>query len=61
MASQPTSAETDVLYRLREPGATVRSVAHDLGISEHAAKARLRSLYRRLGVNSAVQALAKLS
>lgn len=56
----PTPAELAVLHRLAEPGATVASVARELNISEHAAKARLRSLYRRLGVNDRLQAWVKL-
>lgn len=57
---QPTAAEIDVLYRLTKPGASTVSVARDLEITEHAVKARLRSLYRRLGVNDRLQAYAKL-
>ena len=54
----PTAAELEVLGEMTEPGATRRSAAHVLGITESAANGRLRSLYRRLGVNSAGQALA---
>ncbi len=43
-----TPAETDLLHRLEEPGSTVRSVAYDLGITEHNAKYRLRTLYDRI-------------
>lgn len=57
---QPTQAELDVLRGLAEPGSTVSTVARELHISEAAAKARLRSLYRRLGVTNAVQAWARL-
>lgn len=45
-----------VLRLLLEPGASAATVAHRLGISERAARSRLASLYRRLGVNSAAQA-----
>jgi len=55
---QPTAAELAVLYGLTKPGSTIGSVARDLRISQSAAKQRLHSLYRRLGVTSAVQALA---
>lgn len=58
--TRATIAELDVLNRLAEPGATVRSVAGDLRISEDAAKERLRALYRRLGVNSQLQAFVKV-
>lgn len=56
----PTTAELEVLYRLTQPGSSAVSVASQLGITEHAVKARLRSLYRRLGVNDRLQAYAKL-
>jgi hypothetical protein len=59
-SERPTEAELAVLYGLTEPGSTIRKVAHRLGIAETAAKARLHSLYGRLGVLSALQALAKL-
>lgn len=60
MPDAPTAAELAVLRGLAEPGSTVSSVARRLGISESAAKGRLRSLYRRLGVTNAVQAWAKV-
>lgn len=51
----PNSA-VDLLHRLTRPGSSVRAVAHDLGISESAAKRRLGRLYAELGVNSQLQA-----
>lgn len=54
--AQPTEAELDVLRRLIEPGSTVASAARELRISERAARKRLASLYRRLGVTSQAQA-----
>jgi DNA-binding CsgD family transcriptional regulator len=57
----PTNAELEILRRLVEPGATIVTAAQAAGISHSAAKARLRSLYRKLGVTNAVQAYAKLS
>jgi len=56
----PTPAELEVLHRLAEPGATIATAAKSLGITERAAKARLERLYRRLGVNSALQAWVRL-
>ncbi len=56
----PTPNELSVLHRLAEPGASYASVAHDLGITENAARQRMWRLYRRLGVHSDLQAWAAL-
>lgn len=56
----PTAADADLLRRLAEPSASIASVARDLKITEAAVAMRLHRLYRRLGVNSALQAWVKL-
>ena len=56
----PTSAELACLYLLERPGATYGSVARQLRISEGAVGERLRTLYARLDVASALQARAAL-
>lgn len=53
-----TARQLDVLRRLARRGATTKSVAHELGISPSAARRRLSSLYRNLGVDNALQAYA---
>ena len=57
MQAHPTPAELEVLHRLTEPGATIATVARELEITERAVTKRLTSLYRRLGVTSAAQAV----
>jgi DNA-binding CsgD family transcriptional regulator len=56
----PTARELAVLAAIEKPRATIKSAAADLGLSESAARGRLRSLYRRLGVSSSSQAIAAL-
>lgn len=55
--TRPTEKELAVLRGLTVPGATLKSVARDLGIRPGSASQRLHALYRRLGVTSAAQAL----
>ena len=55
--STPTDRELQVLFAVCRPGGSVRSAAHELGISSHTARHTLRRLYERLGVNSAAQAV----
>jgi DNA-binding NarL/FixJ family response regulator len=49
-----------VVERLQRPGACIKDVAHELGISDSAARARLHSLYVRLGVCRLTDAIAVL-
>lgn len=58
--TDPTAAELAVLHRLTQPGATMKSVAHELGITERAVKGRLQRLYGRLGVADRLQAWVRL-
>lgn len=53
--------ELEVLWAMLQPGGSRRQAARQLGISEHTVNSHLRSLYRRLGVNSAGQAMARLA
>lgn len=52
----PTARELDALRAVCKPGGSMATAAYELGISPHAVHKRLRSLYARLGVNSAAQA-----
>jgi LuxR family quorum sensing-dependent transcriptional regulator len=54
---RPSARELEVLQLLCRPGADRRSVAWTLGLSERTVDSHLRSLYRRLGVSSAAQAV----
>jgi DNA-binding NarL/FixJ family response regulator len=51
-----TVRELEVLRAVCRPGASIRSAAHELGITPGTTRNHLRSLYRTLGVNSAAQA-----
>jgi len=55
-ADAPTSAERAALMAVCQPGVNEALAARHLGITEAALRSRLRSLYGRLGVNSAAQA-----
>lgn len=57
----PTARELEILEALSRPGAKRSTVAAELGISEFTVDAHLRSLYRRLGVNSATQAAVRVA
>lgn len=54
--SRPTSRELEALRAVCQPGGSMASAAYELQVSPHAVHKRLRSLYARLGVNSAAQA-----
>lgn len=60
MARSSEARQRDIIARLAVPGASIRSVAHDLGLAESTVKNSLTDLYRRLGVASALQAYAAL-
>ena len=60
VGGQPTARELEVLHALSRPGAKRATVATELGLSERTIDAHLRSLYRRLGVNSATQAAVRV-
>lgn len=53
---RPSPRELEVLEAVCRPGGSVKSAAHELGISPHTARSHLRDLYDRLGVSSAAQA-----
>ncbi|MGR3467593.1 MAG: autoinducer binding domain-containing protein, partial [Shimia sp.] len=53
----PTDAETEVLRMIRN-GQRFKEIAHDLGISESAVKARLTNAKRKLGAKTSVQAVS---
>lgn len=54
--SPPTVRELQVLRAVCRPGASTLYAAYELGIAPSTAKGHLRSLYRRLEVQSAAQA-----
>jgi len=51
-----TVRELEVLRAVCRPGASIRSAARELGIAPGTTKNHLRTLYGRLGVNTAGQA-----
>lgn len=57
LGTRPTSGERAALIALCQPGAKEATAAIQLGIQPDALRARLKRLYRRLGVNSAAQAV----
>lgn len=57
----PTARELEVLDAVTRPGATRRSAARRLGISEATVRAHLRQLYAKLGVSSEAQAWRRVA
>lgn len=55
----PSSAERAVLQRLE--GRTVRQIAEELYLSPNTVKTHIQSLYRRLGVTTRADAVARAS
>ncbi len=51
-----SARQIEILELLGEPGANRKSVAHRLGISPKTVNAHLEVVYRRLGVDSELQA-----
>src|SRR3990172_8512771 len=56
LSRRPTTRELEVLEAVCQPGGSIATAAHELGISPSMTGNTLRSLYRRLGVCSAAQA-----
>jgi ATP/maltotriose-dependent transcriptional regulator MalT len=57
---RPTRRELEVLEAVCQPGGSIASAAHELGISAHTARHTLRRLYASLGVSSVAQAVYAL-
>jgi two-component system, NarL family, nitrate/nitrite response regulator NarL len=55
-----TPRQLEIVDRLTRPGATARSVAAELGISEHTVKRHLEKAYRLNGVQSLAQLTRKV-
>ena len=53
---EPTPRELEIIDLLTRPNASIRSVAHELGLSESTIKGHLGKLYRKLDVRSQSQA-----
>jgi DNA-binding NarL/FixJ family response regulator len=59
--TEPTERELEVLRAVTEPGASYATAADRLGISHSTVKGHLRTLYLKLDVRSAGQAMRVLA